>query len=227
MGKIKLDFIYFFSLVVFLNLDVNAGTVMGNGGSTEVTQMANNAVLGEQLRQMIEQVNNLQKQLQIQDQILTDTKRQGKALDNYQWGNIERDFDQLTRIVRMGQGISYTMASVDVEYRNKYKGFDEYKQKKEPYKKRYDAQDRILRELQTMSQSSEGRHQALQVGHQIAVQEVHQLQKLRAIQLSQMQMQAAYQAQENSEKSYYRANRSEYFGSRSTEKIILGNGKKY
>ncbi len=256
MGKIKYDFIYFFTFLVFLNLDVNAGTVMGNGGATELTQVANNTVLGEQLLKMEKELTALNDQIKIQESLLDDATKQGKALDSYQWGNIERDFDQLTRIVRMGQGISYTMASVDVEYRNKYKGFDEYKQKKEPYKKRYDAQysewsetnldtvggamksanlqsnqfsseDLILKELQAKSQSAEGRHQALQVGHQIAVQEVHQLQKLRAIQLSQMQMQAAYQAQENSEKSYYRANRSEYFGSRSTEKVILGNGKKY
>jgi P-type conjugative transfer protein TrbJ len=259
MGKINkvLKILIYFSIcTVFYNFESQAGTVLGNGGSTELTQIANNTLLGQQLTQMIEQVKNLQQQLEIQDQMLTDTKRQGKSLDNYQWGNIQRDFDQITRIVRMGQGISYTLASVDEEYRRKYKGFDEFKKKKEPYKKSYDSQysqwsetnldtvggamkaanmqsnqfsseDRVLKELQTMSQTAEGRHQALQVGHQIAVQEVHQLQKLRALQLSQMQMQAAYQAQENSEKSYYRANRSEYFGNRTTDKVILGNGKKY
>jgi P-type conjugative transfer protein TrbJ len=257
MGKI----IIFSKLIVLLILIFKSfvsfgGTVLGNGGSTEVTQIANNGLLGQELAELVKQLEALNKQIEIQDSILKDTETQGKALDNYQWGNIEKDFDQINKLVRMGQGIAYTLSSVDVEYRHKYKGYDEFQKKKEPNKKGYDAQysewsetnldtvggamkaanmqsnqfsseNKILKDLQKMSQTSVGRHQALQVGHQIAVQEVHQIQKLRAIQLSQMQMQAAFQAQENSERSYYRANRSKYFSSQSTDKLILGNGKKY
>lgn len=245
--------IYFIS---FFALNVNAGTVLGNGGATEFTQQLNHGLLGDQLIKLQTQIEALHDQIRIQDALLKDSEKQGKALNNYQWGNIERDFDELTRIVRMGQGISYTLSSLDEEYRRKYKGFDAFKSQKEPSQKSYDLQysqwsetnldtvggamkaahmqsnqfsseDKILKELQTMSQSAEGRNQALQVGHQIAVQEVHQLQKLRALQLSQMQMQAAFQAQENSEKSYYRANRSDYFSNKTTRNVVLGNGKKY
>src|SRR5262249_3266441 len=54
----------------------------------------------------------------------------------------------------------------------------------------------ILRALRDMSETAEGRMEALQVGNQIAEQTVEQLMKLRQLMLADLQSKQVYQAQE-------------------------------
>ena len=53
-----------------------------------------------------------------------------------------------------------------------------------------------MRQLESMGNTAQGRMQAAQVGNQLAAQAVRQTQKLRQLQMMQIQMQANYYAQQ-------------------------------
>ena len=55
-------------------------------------------------------------------------------------------------------------------------------------------EEMTLKQLRTMSQSATGQMQAIQVGSQIAEQQVQQLQKLRQLMMAQLNQQNTYMA---------------------------------
>ena len=57
-------------------------------------------------------------------------------------------------------------------------------------------ENQVMAQLNAMGNNAQGRMQALQVGAQIANQQVQQMQKLRQLVMSQMNMQANYMAAE-------------------------------
>ena len=144
------------------------------------------------------------------------------------------------------------MANYDVNFREKYRGYSAYLSDKNKSSEKFSDQysdwstthrDSItsamqaanlqqtqfaseevtLQTLQTLGESTTGRQQALQVGNQIAAQEVRQLQKLRALMMAQMQMQASYMANEANEKDFQTARSRKYFDIKIDTKI--GNEK--
>ncbi|MCY1553457.1 P-type conjugative transfer protein TrbJ [compost metagenome] len=62
-----------------------------------------------------------------------------------------------------------------------------------------------------MSQSADGQMKALQVGHQIATQQVSQLQKLRGLVSQQMTLMGTWLQSEQTEKDLAQARRQEFF----------------
>ena len=67
-------------------------------------------------------------------------------------------------------------------------------------------------ELRSMSQSADGQMKALQVGHQIAAQQVSQMQKLRGLVSQQMTMMSTWLQSEQTDKDLAQARREEFFG---------------
>ena len=67
--------------------------------------------------------------------------------------------------------------------------------------------------LRSMSQSADGQMKALQVGHQIAAQEVAQLQKLRGLVSQQVTMMGTWYQSEQAQKDLAQARREEFFRS--------------
>ena len=63
-----------------------------------------------------------------------------------------------------------------------------------------------------MSQNSVGRLQAIQAGNQIAAQQVRQLQKLRQLMMTQMQMQSAFMATQSDKDAVQTAQSELYYG---------------
>ena len=65
--------------------------------------------------------------------------------------------------------------------------------------------------LRTMSETSDGQMKALQVGHQLAAQQVEQSQKLRALVSQQTAMTATWLQSEQTDKDLAQARREKFF----------------
>lgn len=123
-------------LALALTSPAQAGTVMGNGGATEVTQILNNtqlmaiwqngtsqlaelsSMLDNEITQTMQQINMVQNQLQdlasIGDKVMAPYNQVSGALG------------KLQGLVSRGQSISYTLQNLDQQFMNKYRGFGNY-----------------------------------------------------------------------------------------------------
>lgn len=256
MGKRLMKTPLALSLLATLSCDVAiAGSVAGTGGSTEITQMLNNGQLVEQTAKMADQTIKLRDQLRRQTDMLNDMKTQGKTLTGYEWGTTQSDLQLLAQIVREGEAIAYSSANVDALYREKYKGYSTYAREKNGTSQTYSDQysdwsrsnmdsivgamkaaglqqdqfateEQTMQKLKQMGQTAQGRMEALQVGNQIAAQQVGQMQKLRGLLMSQMQMQASYMAFQSNQKDAETAKNRKFFQNDATG-VNVQNGRKF
>ena len=231
-----------------------AGSVAGTGGSTEVTQIANNIELAKQYSELSHQTDQLEGQLRRQREMVSDMNLQGKSLKNWDWGNTKNDLSDLSKAVMKGQSLAYSLDTIDLLYRKTYPGYETFIKERglseEMKEGRYAAwskanidtirssmnaaqisdsqfrtEEKTMTTLERLSQTAEGRMQALQVGHQIASQQVRQVQKLRALMLTQMQMQASFMAHEQNEKDAQTAESKKFFDRDQDTKV--GNGGEF
>ncbi len=250
----KAKSILYFSLC-FSSKILFAGSVAGTGGSTEVTQILNNIQLVEQGNEMVSQTRKLANQLEKQAAMVNDMKIQGKALSNQEWSHTSSQLQQLANISRQGEAIAYSSANMDALYHQKYKGYSAYSQtnggSSVTYSDRYSEWSNTNRDstinamksanlqqsqfadetatmqtIENMGRTSQGRMQAIQVGNQIAAQQVGQMQKLRSLVMSQMQMQAAHQAFEANQKDSANAKSRNFFKNDSSN-INVSDGQKF
>ena len=231
------------------------GTVAGTGGSTEITQILNNAQLIDQTNEMYDQTVKLSGQLQKQAAMVDDMKRQGKSLSKQEWGRTSEDLRELSDVVRQGEAMAYSNSNSDAIYRQKFKGYDFYSKEKgkstSTYSDRYsdwsktnidsisgamraanlqatqfDSEETTMRTIQRLSQSAQGRMEAIQAGNLIAAQQVGQMQKLRGLVMAQMQMQAAFMSTETSEKDQAKA-KSEQFLGEDISHVRIDDGERF
>jgi len=250
--KSKLPVLIFSAVI---SVDAFSGTVAGFGGSTEVTQISNNMQLVQQGYEMIQQTQKLREQLSKQKGMLDDMKRQGKSLTDQEWSRSKNDLKALADAVNQGNALAYTSANIDTLYRQKYKGYSSYSQQNsgtsETYASRYADWSQTNREtligtmraaniqesqfsdeqsiMQTIEQkgkTANGRMEAIQVGNMIAAQQVSQMQKLRQLVMSQMQMQASFMAQQADDKDLQRAENKKYYDTKSNTTQV-GDEKKF
>jgi len=179
------------------------------GFATEWTQILNQVQLvtsyirqGQELRQKILMVLDMAKNtLQLPFQI---------------FGPILAEIGALHNVVQQGRALAYSMANLDVEFRRRFQGygfrpgqfFAEYQNWSSTMldttfgtlkaanlqASQMVSEEGVLRQLRTMSQSSEGRLQAAQVGLQLTEHVAQQLMKLRQIMLADIQSKQAFQA---------------------------------
>lgn len=129
------------------------------------------------------------------------------------WGQIRSDLAALQHLVQHGQDISYTDQNLSSDFATMYPGFSsqtnflqDYRQWSENalggiatsledaqmQNQQLHSEDDVLQDLQAMSDGATGHMEALQVGNMVAMQEVQQLQKLRQLQMAQIQAQAGF-----------------------------------
>ena len=179
------------------------------GMATEWTQLANNLQLittyirqGEELRQKILMVIDMAKNtVELPFQI---------------FGPIMAEIGQLAGIVQSGRSLAYSMANLDAEFRNRFRGwgynarawFIDYRNWSQTsldttlgtlraaglQSQQMQSEEGVLRQLRGMANSSDGRLKAVQVANQIAEQQVQQLMKLRQLILADLQSKQAFQA---------------------------------
>jgi type IV secretion system protein TrbJ len=196
------------------------------GIATEWTQLANNLQLvnkyirqGEELRQKILMV--------------ADMARNTANLPAQIFGPIMADIGRLAGVVQNGRSLAYSMANLDAEFRNRFRGygynartwFRDYRDWSQTsldttlgtlraaglQGEQLASEQAVLDGLRRMAESSDGRMKALQVSNQIMEQQVQQLMKLRQLILADLQSKQAYQAAQIQKQASEEAGTERYF----------------
>jgi P-type conjugative transfer protein TrbJ len=180
--------------------------------ASEFTQLLNNIQL---VQQSITQAQQLANQfLQLQNMIQNTVNHPSQI-----FSTISGDLNDLANVVNTGNGLAYGMANLADQFTATYPGYSSnpstnYAQQYQTWSKstlstfqntlravglhasQLNNEQTVLSALKQMSQSDTGAMQAVQTGNQIAVEEVAQLQKLRALMLADMQSKQSYFAAE-------------------------------
>jgi P-type conjugative transfer protein TrbJ len=202
----------------------NAGSVAGNGGATEVTQILNNVELVQQSAQMYQEVEQTIQQVQMMQQQLKNLMTAPQQV----WGAVQSDLTQLTQLVAQGQALGYALGNIDQAFATKFPGYTtalkgNFSQASKNWtqttldslrsaldsaglqSQQFATEQSAMDSIQSMSGSAQGSLQAVQAGNMIASQTVQQLQKLRQLFMAQMQAQNAYLANKEQAEANARA----------------------
>lgn len=185
-----------------------------------------------QISQLAEQIQN---QLKIYENMLQNTAQ----LPNYIWGQVESDLNKLRSIVDQGESIAFSMGNADDILKQRFKSYADLKKDMpdtESFSSTYqawsdtnrdtigstlkaasltadqfDSEESTMSSLRSMSESADGQMKALQVGHQIAAQQVGQMQKLRGLVSQQMTMMGTWLQSEQTDRDLAQARREKFF----------------
>lgn len=194
------------------------------------TEQVNNQI--KQITQLAEQIQN---QLRIYENMLQNTAQ----LPNHIWGQVQSDLGRLQNVVSQGQGVAFSMGNIDDVLKQRFQSFADFKTKlpdgatfSSNYQnwsdtnrdtiagtlkaanltaEQFSTEESTMSQLRSMSESADGQMKALQVGHQIATQQVAQTQKLRGLVSQQMTMMGTWYQSEQAEKDLAQARREKFF----------------
>lgn len=191
---------------------VQAGSVAGFGGSTEITQILNNAELVTQSAQMYDQVQQTIQAVQMQKQQLQNLV----AAPTMVWGQAKAELEALNQLVAKGQALGYALGNIDQQFAMKFPGYTGIAQKNNfqgaskswiqtsldslssalsvagLQSNQFATEQAAMNSIQNIAATAPGALQASQAGVMVAGQQVQQLQKLRSLFSAQMQAQNAY-----------------------------------
>ena len=178
--------------------------------ATEFTQLLNwGQLLSVNLTAATQLVNEIQQ--------LKNSIRNLVQLPNQIFGPIQADINALAGVVQGGFSLAYSMANLDSQFTNRYKGFagftpNNYYQNYQTWSQtsldttlgtlqaaglqgqQLQDEQAVLSSLESMASGSDGAMEALQVIGEISEQEVQQLMKLRELMLADLQSKQAFQA---------------------------------
>ncbi|EMS95926.1 conjugal transfer protein TrbJ [Agrobacterium tumefaciens str. Cherry 2E-2-2] len=202
----------------------------------------------EQVNNQITQINQLAEQIQNQLNIYRNMLQNTAQLPDHIWGQVENDLKNLQNVVNEGQGIAFSMGNVEDVMKQRFQSFAEMKSNlpdgasfSTTYQnwsdtnrdtiagtlkaanltsEQFSSEESTMSSLRSMSESSDGQMKALQVGHQIAAQQVAQMQKLRGLVSQQMTMMGTWYQSEQAQKDLAQARREQFFSG--TEHDIRG-----
>ncbi|MBY2925871.1 P-type conjugative transfer protein TrbJ [Rhizobium leguminosarum] len=187
-----------------------------------------------QISQLAEQIQN---QLKIYENMLQNTAQ----LPDHVWGQVESDLNQLRSIIDQGQGIAFSMGNADDVLQQRFQSYADLKTNlpdnttfSSTYQSwsntnrdtiasslkaasltadQFDSEEDTMSSLRSMSETADGQMKALQVGHEIAAQQVAQMQKLRGLVSQQMTMMGTWLQTEQTDKDLAQARREKFFNS--------------
>lgn len=193
----------------------------------------------EQVNNQIKQISQLSEQIQNQLNIYNNMLQNTAQLPNHVWGQAENDLKSLLNIVSQGQGIAFSMGNADDVLRQRFQSFAEMKSNlpdgasfSSTYQgwsttnrdtvagtlkaanltaQQFGSEEATMSSLRAMSESADGQMKALQVGHQIATQQVAQMQKLRGLISQQMTMMGTWYQSDQAQKDLAQARREQFF----------------
>jgi len=199
-----------------LTQGAHAGTVAGTGGSTEITQILNNAELLMQSAQLYKQVQETIKEVQMAEQQLKNLV----AAPQMVWGKAQSDLQDLAQLVAKGQALGYALSNIDQKFAQKYPSYNGVALKGNfqgasktwtqtsldslkaalsaagMQSNQFATEQMAMNSIQNIASTAPGALQAAQAGVMVAGQQVEQLQKLRQLFMAQMQAQNAFMAQQ-------------------------------
>ncbi|MGA7108192.1 MAG: P-type conjugative transfer protein TrbJ [Terracidiphilus sp.] len=194
--------------------------------ATEYTQLLNYAELVGQLEKQVSMVENQLTQI-------SDMTKHGITISDQLFGTVASDIANLRQIVNTGQALSYTMSNMDGAFKVRFPGYSSTTNYGQSYQQwsqtsldstlgalkaaglqnsQFDSDAALLKTLQNQSTSSVGRMQALEVGNQIAENQLEQLMKLRQLMMADMQSKAAFQGAQVQADATRQANSDKFFG---------------
>ncbi len=192
--------------------------------------------IDNQVTQIAHQVEQIQNQLRIYENMLQNTLK----LPDQVWGQVEDDLAQLQSIVGQGEGIAFSMGNVDDVLKQRFQSYSDfledplngadfssaYQSWSETNRdtiagtlraanltaEQFSSEEGTMAQLRSMSGTAVGQMQALQVGHQIASQQVAQMQKLRGLVSQQMTMMGTWYQSEQTLRDNAQAENEQFFG---------------
>lgn len=202
----------------------------------------------EQVNNQITQISQLAEQIQNQLNIYKNMLQNTAQLPNHIWGQVENDLKNLQNVVNQGQGVAFSMGNVDDVLKQRFQSFADMKSNlpdgasfSTTYQnwsdtnrdtiggtlkaanltaEQFSSEESTMSSLRSMSESADGQMKALQVGHEIAAQQVAQMQKLRGLVSQQMTMMGTWFQSEQAQKDLAQARREQFFSG--TERDIRG-----
>jgi type IV secretion system protein TrbJ len=223
-----------------------AQTVFCTNCSTELTQLANNIQLVDQLARQVELVREAISQT-------TNLTLNTQALDRQEWSGAIAEIRKLNDILAQAKSLSFAATDLDAQFARKYSDYNAYVSQ-QPDGEALGArlqqwsedtndsvlttlkaaslsarqiegeEDSYLRGLERLAETTEGRMQAIQVGNQIAMAAARQTQKLRHIMLTQIQLLAGFIQRQSDREA------TEAAAWRNFSKLLdlpAGNGRRY
>jgi type IV secretion system protein TrbJ len=193
----------------------------------------------EQIENQVTQITQLSEQIQNQISIYENMLQNTAQLPSHVWGQVEGDLNRLQSLVNQGQGIAFSMGNIDDVLKQRFQSFADFKTglaDGETYSSSYQdwsdtnrdtiagtlraagltteqfsSEESTMEQLRAMSESADGQMMALQVGHEIAAQQVAQTQKLRGLVSQQMTMMGTWYQSEQAAKDLAQTRREEFF----------------
>ncbi len=197
---------------------------------------------GEQVQNQLTQISQLAQQIETQLNIYQNLLQNTATLPSHMWGQVESDLNQLRSIVDQGQSISFSMGNADDVLQQRFQSYSNLKTNlpsNETFSSSYqtwsdtnrdtiastlkaasltaeqfDSEEGTMSSLRSMSETADGQMKALQVGHQIATQQVAQMQKLRGLVSQQMTVMGTWLQTEQTDKDLAQARREKFFSSK-------------
>lgn len=196
---------------------------------------------------------NTAEQLKTQIQQYQNMVTHGTSLPNSMFGSIAEDLKGVANIYNHSQALGRQIQDMDSQFNNQFPNFQSYLNSAAnstnlPTQDRYqswseqgrdnvrtaleaanlntstfESEDIRLDSIVTRSQSAVGRMQAIQAGNEIASQNVQQLQKLRDLLATQINMQGNYMAQQGDRKAISEATEQKF----KDQPTIRGGSKGY
>ena len=209
MKRVVVFVVAFSMLFVGAPTPSDAGVIAGV--ATEWTQILNHVQLIQSyIRQGLQLANELKHyQLALKESLIQ---------PNQVFGVIQQDLGQLAQLVQGGRALAYSMANLDAQFRNTFTGYgfrtqgyyQDYQKWSQTsldttlnslkaagfHGQQLQTQQGILAALRAQSTGAGGEVQAIEVGNQIAEQQVEQLMALRQLMLVDLQSKQAYQAEQ-------------------------------
>lgn len=199
---------------------------------TEWTQLANKLSMAKQLAQQATQIQNQIKQL-------SNMALNTNGVSQHLWGNAMQDIQKLNGILQQSKALSYSAGNLDAQFAQKYQGYQGYASSKlgaNGWQNKYNqwskeasdnalyalkaanaqntsmqGENALMQNLQAMSQTAQGRMEAMQIANMMAAQSIEQVQKLRQLMMTQLQMQANYYQLQQDKEDAARAATERFF----------------
>lgn len=194
---------------------------------------------GEQIQNQLTQISQLAQQLETQLNIYQNLLQNTATLPSHMWGQVESDLNQLRSIIEQGRSISFSMGNADDVLQQRFQSYADLKANlpdatsfSSSYQtwsdtnrdtiastlkaasltaEQFDSEETTMSSLRSMSETADGQMKALQVSHQIAAQQVAQMQKLRGLVSQQMTMMGTWLQTQQTDKDLAQARREKFF----------------
>jgi type IV secretion system protein TrbJ len=195
----------------------------------------------QQIQNQVSQIGQMAEQIQNQLRIYENMLQNTALLPDHVWGQVAADLRRLEQLIAQGEGIAFSMGDIENALKQRFGSFSDFttglangESFSDSYQiwsdtnretiaatlraagltsEQFGSEEATMAQLRNMSEGAIGQMQALQIGHDIAAQQVAQAQKLRGLVSQQVTMMATWYQSEQATKDLAQARREEFFNS--------------